>query len=91
MTASAEPPTPDPSIVSLIDQIDDHRIKAIKLLNDTDAYHMATTIADRVADTLKFFDDLGPFFRNGTLATYMCMVSSFARPVRGSMSDVQLG
>lgn len=36
---------------------------------------MATTISDSVADMMQFFDDLGPLFWDGTLATYMCPVS----------------
>lgn len=65
--------------LSLIERIENLRTQAFKLLSGADAYDMATTIRDRVADTLKFFDDLGPLFRNGTLATYMCMVSVVAR------------
>ncbi|KAH7710719.1 hypothetical protein AAVH_21980 [Aphelenchoides avenae] len=71
--SASESPTSDPLMISMIDQIEDHRAKAIQLLNDTDAYDMATTISEKVADLLKFFDDLGPFFRNGTVATFMCM------------------
>ncbi|KAH7710629.1 hypothetical protein AAVH_22085 [Aphelenchoides avenae] len=73
--AATEPPTSEPTTFSITDQIEKHRVQAIKLLNDTDAYEMATMIADSVEDTLKFFDVLGPFFRNGTLATYMCMLA----------------
>ncbi|KAH7678259.1 hypothetical protein AAVH_41842, partial [Aphelenchoides avenae] len=62
----------DPGEVALMEQIEDRRVKTIKLLNDTDAYEMATAISANVADTLKFFDDLGTLFRNGTLATYRC-------------------
>lgn len=62
--------------LALIERIENVRIQAIKLLNATDAYDMVTTISDNVADILKFFGDLGPLFRNGTLATYMCKVSN---------------
>ncbi|KAH7710720.1 hypothetical protein AAVH_21981 [Aphelenchoides avenae] len=59
---------------SLIDRIEEIRTQAIELLNEADGYKMATMVSDNAADTLKFFGDLGPLFRNGTLATYMCRV-----------------
>lgn len=72
---SSVPPTSAAPTFSMTAQIENHRAKAIKILNGTDAYEMATMISASVEDILKFFDDLGPFFRNGTVATHMCMVS----------------
>lgn len=60
--------------LALIERVENRRLEAIKFLNDTDAYEMATTISANAADIMKFFDDLGTLFRNGTLATYTCMV-----------------
>lgn len=62
----------------MVEQVGNRRVQAIKLLKETDAYEMASMISANVADILKFLDDLGTLFRNGTLATYICPVSSTA-------------
>lgn len=54
------------------------RTQAIKLLSDTNAYEMATMIVDNVENTLKFYDDLGPLVKNGTVETHLCTVSVLA-------------
>lgn len=64
--------------LALVELVDNRTVQAIKLLNDTDAYEMASTMSANVEDTLNFYDTLGTLFRNGTLATYMCPVSSAA-------------
>lgn len=60
--------------LALIERIENIRIQGIQFLNDTDAYEMARRVSANVADDMKFFDGLGSLFRNGTLATYTCMV-----------------
>lgn len=62
--------------LSLVEQIENHRVQAVELLNDTDAYDMATMLSANVAGIMKFFGDIGTLFRNGTLATYICPVSN---------------
>lgn len=72
--------------LTMLERIENVRIQAIKLLNDTDAYEMPAKISDNVVDTMKFFDDLGPLFWDGTLATYMCPVSCAAPHARAGLS-----
>lgn len=61
--------------LALIERSENLRIQAIKLLNNTDAYEMPSMISANVAETLKLFDDLGAMLKNGTAATYTCLVS----------------